>query len=301
MSPTPRVAAAPISWGVSELPGWGHQISRQRVLGEMREIGFAATESGPPGYLPEAPRERRSLLQRYGLGLAAGFLATVLHDPAANGIAQIEVEARGLAASGADAIVVAAAWPSADYDRRQRLSQEQWSRLQEGLAAAEQIAAICGLTLAFHPHVGTAVQSAEDVETLLNRTDVNLCLDTGHIYLGGGDPTEVAATWGHRIRHVHLKNVDDRVASAFKAGELSYSDAVRRGLYTTLGDGDLDIAGVVDRILGTGYTGWFVLEQDISLATEPEPNGGPITSARESLAFFRRVAGAKPDVTGIST
>jgi inosose dehydratase len=301
MRARPRVAAAPISWGVSELPGWGYQMPRERVLGEVSQLGFEATEAGPPGYLPQGPDARSDLLRRHGLSLAGGFVATVLHDPETGGLTQVEVEARRLAASGADVIVLAAAMPAGDYDGREKLSEEGWLRMGKALAAADRIAARHGLTMAFHPHVGTAVQSAQDVDRLLSDTRANLCLDTGHLFLGGWDPVHLVASSGDRIKHVHLKDVNRRVASAFRAGELSYADAVRRGLYTALGAGDLDIEGVVDRMLRISYSGWFVLEQDMSLTTEPEPNSGPIVSARESLACFRQIARTRRDSTGIST
>jgi inosose dehydratase len=292
----PNVGAAPITWGVSELRGWGHQMSRDRVLDEMRKLGFKATEAGPPGYLPDGPEVRRDLLRRHGLRLVAGFLAVVLHDPAAGGLAQVEREARALAASGAEMIVLAAALPEADYDGRQTLDEEGWRRLAEALVGAHRIAAACGMTVTLHPHIGTAVQTADDVERLLTGTRANLCLDTGHLALGGADPVELAALAAARIKHVHLKDVDLGVAREFQAGRISYRDAVRRGVFRPLGQGDLDIEGVVDRLQRAGYRGWFVLEQDTALTAEPDPNSGPMVAASQSLAFFRRISGAKVDI-----
>ena len=296
MSDHHNVAAAPISWGVSELRGWGHQVSRDRVLDEMRQLGFKATEAGPPGYLPDDPDQRRDLLQRHGLQLVAGFLAVVLHDPGAGGLAQVEREARALAASGAKMIVLAAAMPEADYDGRQTLSEAGWRRLDEALVGAHRIAAAYGMTVTIHPHIGTAVQTADDVERLLAGTRADLCLDTGHLALGGANPVELVALAADRIKHVHLKDVDLGVAGEFQAGRISYGDAVRRGLFRPLGQGDLDIEGVVDRLQRAGYRGWFVLEQDTALTAEPEPGGGPIVAAGQSLAFFRRISGATVDI-----
>jgi inosose dehydratase len=297
MKKVAQVAAAPISWGVSELAEWGHRMPRDRVLDEMKRLGFDATEAGPPGYLPDDPDRRRELLRRHGLRLAAGFLATVLHEPGSAGLAEVERECRALAASGAGVLALAAAMPSADYDGRQKLSEEDWRRLEEALAGAHRIAARYGLMLTLHPHIGTAVQTREEVERLLEDTRANLCLDTGHLFLGGSDPVALASSAGDRIKHVHLKDVDHEVAASFRAGRLSYDDAVRRGVFKPLGQGDLDLEGVVDRLLGAGYTGWFVLEQDTALTDEPEPDGGPMVSAGESLAYFRRISGATVNIT----
>ena len=292
MSSSPKVAAAPISWGVSELREWGHQMSAERVLAEMSQLGFAATEAGPPGYLPDDPEECKALLQRHGLQLAAGFLAAVLHDSLPAGLAEVETAARGLAASGAGILVLAAAMPGGDYEGTQGLSDEGWRRLADALAAVRRVTDGIGLSLTFHPHIGTVVQSKPDVDRLLSTTDVDLCLDTGHLYLGGTDPVELVRTAARRIKHVHLKDVDGQVATAFRAGELSFGAAVRRGVFKPLGQGDLDLAAVVDGLRRADYTGWFVLEQDAALAEEPGPGAGPVVSAGESLAYFRRISEA---------
>lgn len=293
----PAVAAAPISWGVSEVAGWGYQMNRERVLTEMGRLGFTATEAGPPGYLPSDPKERAALLRRFGLRLAAGFLATVLHDAEAAGLSCVETECRALAASGANVLAIAPALADAGYESRQPLSRDDWRRLGSALRRAHSIATSFGLTLVVHPHIGTAVQSREDVETLLETTRASLCLDTGHLYLGGIDPSDLVATAGDRIKHVHLKDLDRGLASAFQAGEMTYREAVSRGVYRTLGAGDLDINGVVERLRRSGYSGWFVLEQDTALTAEPPPGRGPVESARASLAYFRRISGAPARVT----
>lgn len=292
-----KVAAAPISWGVSELRDWGYQMDRDRVLDEMRRVGFEATEAGPPGYLPDEVDSRRALLRRHGLRLAAGFLAVVLHEENGDGLTQVERSARALAASGAKVLVLAAALPGADYDGEQMLPDAAWRRLAGALAHAHRIAAAYGLTLTFHPHVGTAVQTRAQVERLLGITRTNLCLDTGHLFLGGFDPVELAATAGDRIKHVHLKDVDDALAASFQAGSLPFSEAVRRGVFKPLGQGGLDLEGVIKQLQRARYSGWFVLEQDTALTGEPEPNTGPIVSASQSLAYFRRIISASSNIT----
>jgi inosose dehydratase len=169
----------------------------------------------------------------------------------------------------------------------------EWTLLGERVREAEQVALSHGLDLAFHPHVGTAVATAQDITTLLHMTQVDLCLDTGHLYLGGVDPVAIARDAGSRVRHVHLKDVNAKVAERLQAGELSYAEAVRHGLYRPLGSGDLDIESVFSRLQDAGYRGWFVLEQDTALTAEPEPGTGPLEAARQSLEYFRRIASAK--------
>ena len=288
-----KVAGAPISWGVNELTNWGYRMPPDRVLGEMKEVGLGATELGPPGYLPAGASERRRLLERFDLNLVAGFLATVMHDPARLPTDEIEHEASTLAASGAELLVLAAALPGDTYDDDASLSAADWTRLAERLHEAVELASSHGLDLAFHPHAGTAVATAEDIETLLETTRVDLCLDTGHVFLGGADPVTIARAAGNRVRHVHLKDVDVKVAERFQAREISYTEAVRHGLYRPLGSGDLDIESVYHRLQDAGYRGWFVLEQDTALTAEPEPGAGPVAAVRQSLEYFRGIASAK--------
>jgi inosose dehydratase len=294
-----KVAAAPISWGVIEIPDWGYQMAPDRVLEEMKAVGFDATELGPPGYLPGDPIACRELLDRHGLRLVAGFLATVLHEPRPETLDEVNKQAALLAAAGAEMLVLAASLPGDSYEGRDRLSPDGWHRLSKSLAAAESIAASHGLGLSFHPHVGTAVESREDVQRLLDTTAVNLCLDTGHLFLGGTDPVLLAEQAGARVTHVHLKDVDLKVAGKFLSRELTYASAVREGLYQPLGRGGIDIQAVFGRLAEAGYQGWFVLEQDTALTAEPEPAGGPAEVARQSLDYFRRLYGARQHVIDI--
>jgi inosose dehydratase len=287
-----KVAGAPISWGVSELPEWGIRLSPERVLGEMADLGLDATELGPPGYLPGRPAELRALLDAHGMSLVAGFLATVLHDAGTSPVEEIERQAATLAAQGASVLVLAAALGGDTYDRETALTSAEWVRLGERLDEAEDVAWRHGLEIAFHPHAGTAVASAHEVERLLSASRVGVCLDTGHLFLGGADPVALAHDAASRIRHVHMKDVNARVAERLRAGETSYAEAVREGLYVPLGAGDLDVEGVFGRLDESGYSGWFVLEQDTALTAEPEPGTGPAKSVRQSLEYFRRIAGA---------
>jgi inosose dehydratase len=287
MKSEPKVAGAPISWGVSELPGWGHRMSPDRVLAEMREVGLDATELGPPGYMPEDPDARRALLERYGMRSVAGFLAVVLHDRRHPILGTLEREAKTLEASGAEILVLAAALHGESYDRDERLSGPDWVALAEALGDAEDISAEHGLRLAFHPHAGTAVAKEEDVRTLLETTTVDICLDTGHLFLGGADPGAIARDAAGRVGHVHLKDIDSGLAERVQSGELSYELGVRAGLYRPLGRGDLDIEEVFTELQDSGYRGWYVLEQDTALTAEPEPAHGPVAAARQSIEYFR--------------
>lgn len=289
-----RLAGAPISWGVCEVRDWGYQMPAKRVLAEIREAGLRATELGPPGYFPADPRAVARLLDAAGLELAAGFVSPVLHRPELmdRAIYELTQVASAVAGAGGHVLVVAAAAGSG-YDARQTLDQPGWSALLAGLSRAQEIAGRHDLDLAFHPHAGTVVESAEDVGRLLELSDVGLCLDTGHLLLGGVDTVQLAATAGSRVRHVHLKDVDGLLASRVQSGDLAYSDAVRRGLFKPLGTGVVDVRALVSHFEAAGYRGWYVLEQDVMLTAEPRPGMGPVRDVRRSVVFFESLVALK--------
>ncbi|MGW4324382.1 TIM barrel protein [Nocardia sp. NPDC004573] len=260
-----RVAAAPISWGVCEVPDWGHVLDARTVLGEMAALGLTATELGPPGFLPDDPVELRRLLKTFGLTAVGGFLAVVLHRDRQDAVARAEETAALLAAAGADVLVLAAATGFAGYDARPQLDGSQWNALIDTAAAIRDVAAAHGLRTVLHPHVGTHVESEAEVERFLTDSDLDICLDTGHLLIGGADPVRLAARHAERIGHVHLKDVRGALADQVRGGKLEYGAAVRRGLYAPLGDGDVDIAALMHTMRAAGYRGWYVLEQDAVL------------------------------------
>jgi inosose dehydratase len=285
-----RIAGAPISWGVCEVPGWGHQMAPDRVLAEMRDLGLAATEFGPDGFLPDEPGEKAALLRAYGMRAVGGFVPVVLHEPAVDVIAAVSPVLAAFAAAEATTLVLAADTGATGYDQRVELDEKAWRTLLDNLDRIAAVAADRGVTATLHPHVGTIVERRPDVERVLDGSAIALCLDTGHLLIGGTDPVTLAATVPDRIAHTHLKDVDDALAARVRAGELTYTDAVRAGMYRPLGQGDIDIAGIVRGLESSGYTGWYVMEQDAILSEEPPSDSGPVADVRASLAFLAEAA-----------
>ena len=283
-----RVAGAPITWGVCEVPGWGHQMAADRVLSEMRSLGLRATELGPDGFLPRG--SERALLEANGLSLVAGFVPAVLHDPSSleGELARVDAAAHTIASLGGGVLVLAASTGGEGYEAAGRLDAAGWAALGRGIDRVVASAGERGLRVALHPHHGTVVELPEDVEHLLEVSDVGVCLDTGHVVVGGGDPVALARTAGSRVTHVHLKDVDATIAGRVNSGELGYHAAVGAGLYRPLGDGDVDIRAVLRVVEESAEAVWYVLEHDEVLDREPEPGSGPLLHARRSLAFLER-------------
>ncbi len=285
-----RVAGAPISWGVCEVPGWGHQLDPDRVLTEMRDVGLAATELGPDGFLPDAPADKAALLERYGLKAVGGFVPVVLHDRDHDPRPAVDRALDGLVAAGATTVVLAAATGVDGYNTRPAIDALGWRTLLANLDHLTGIAAARGVTATLHPHVGTMIERPDEVERILDGCDVPLCLDTGHLLIGGTDPAALAREASDRIAHAHLKDVDGAWAERVRTGATSYTEAVAQGMYRPLGQGDVDVAGIAAALSGAGYAGWYVLEQDTVLTAEPPPGAGPVEDVRASLEYLRKVA-----------
>jgi inosose dehydratase len=282
-----RLAGAPISWGVCEAPDWGYELPPDRVLAEMRSLGLTATELGPTGYLGA---DVRSTLDRQGMRLVGGFLPVPLHRPTGTDIDEAHAAIDTLAAAGAEVVVLAARSSDGGYDRKVTLTAAEWPVLLSTMDGLRRYAADAGLHATLHPHVGTAIEDRASVLRVLADSDVPLCLDTGHLLIGGTDPVELVDRYPGRIAHVHLKDVRSAVAATVSAGDTSYLGAVRAGLYAPLGDGDVNIAAIVRGLERSGYRGWYVLEQDAALFGPPEPGTGPVDDVRRSLAFLDKVA-----------
>ncbi|GAB7193024.1 sugar phosphate isomerase/epimerase [Kineococcus sp. NUM-3379] len=289
-----RIAGAPISWGVCEVPGWGHQLPAPLVLSQMAALGLRATEFGPDGFLPAPAGERAEVLARHGLSAVGGFVPAVLHRLDHDPLPGVE---RALDSfGGARTLVLAAATGGDGYDVRPELDEPEWDLLLRRLDRIAARAAARGVTVALHPHVGTLVENAADVERVLDGSSVALCLDTGHLLIGGADPLALAQRAPGRIAHVHLKDVDAAAARRVRAGELAYSAAVAAGMYRPLGAGDVDVAGIVSSLEGAGYRGWYVLEQDTVL---PAPGEG-LDDEAVSRAAVADVRASVEHLTGLA-
>ncbi len=285
-----RIAGAPISWGVCEVPDWGAQLSPDRVLREMRELGLEATEFGPQGWLPEQPLERSRVLSDAGLQAVGAFVPVLLHDSEHDPVPGVSRELDAFEAAGGDTLVLAAATGTDGYDARPELTDAEWDTLLTNLDRLVDLAVSRGIRPTLHPHVGTLVETRDDVLRVLAGSKVPLCLDTGHLLIGGTDPVELAREYADRITHVHAKDVSKPIAEKVRAGEISYTDAVRQGIYVPLGTGDVDFQTIVAELTAAGYDGWYVLEQDTILTEEPAEDGGPIGDVRASMDYLRSLA-----------
>jgi inosose dehydratase len=269
------------------------------VLDEMAATGYVGTELGPWGYLPENVTQLRADLDRRGLALIGGFCPVTLHRPEqAVGQRQFALDvARRLRDLGASVLVLAEA---GDADRLAAaghvapgvtppFSDADWQRFAEGANAIAAAARELGLDTAFHPHVGSYVETEGEVEELLRRTDatlVGLCVDTGHLAYAGADPVAMTRRHRDRVVHVHLKDVSAAVLAQARAEGWSFAQAVGRGIFVPLGDGMVSLPAVQAALTAAGYAGWVVVEQDSRLLA-PEQRTLPRLQAQRSRETLR--------------
>jgi inosose dehydratase len=288
MNVADRIAGAPISWGVCEVPGWGYQLSPGRVLSEMSEVGLAATELGPEGFLPAEPDEMAKVLHDHHLRAVGGFTPVVLHVAGHDPLPAVEQLLDGYAAADAHMLVLSADSGQAGYDIRPTLDEDGWRSLLANLDRLAARAVERGVRAVLHPHVGTMVENGYEVERVLDGSSIALCLDTGHLLIGGTDPAELTRQVPDRIAHTHLKDVNGQLAAKVRDGRLTYTEGVRQGMYRPLGTGDVDVAAIVGHLERNGYTGWYTLEQDTILTEEPTGEG-PVADVRTSAEHVRRL------------
>jgi inosose dehydratase len=285
-----NIAGAPISWGVCEVPNWGHQMEPSRVLREMSELGLGATEFGPDGFLPMQPELKASILKEHRMIAVGGFVPVVLHRAEHDPVPAVKKELESYKAAGAKVLVLAANSGIDGYDAKLPvLTDNEWQILFNNLNRLQQVAAEVGVKAVLHPHVGTMIETQDHVMRVVAGSTIPFCLDTGHMIIGGTDPVAFAQNHSERVAHSHLKDVDLSWAKKVQNNELSYYDAVVQGMYRPLGQGDVDIRSIVRSLIKSGYTGWFVLEQDNVITAEPGVNQGPVADAKTSVEFLRAV------------
>jgi inosose dehydratase len=264
-----RLASAPVTWGVWERTTDGDDlIAAGPLLETVAALGFHGIELGPPGYLtPEG-------LAANGLELVGGFAPLHLADEEAfrrDLDEWLDPIAETLVATGARGPVVLAdaetperlaASAKPDEQRRTALRGDALAR---ALARVQEAAERCrarGLEAVFHHHTATYIESPEEIAAFVEGTDVPLCFDTGHCAVGGGDPLELARTFASRIGHLHLKDVDGVLLERVRSGAISVEQAWDGGLFCPMGEGIVDIRGVLALPELQGFDGWIVLEQD---------------------------------------
>jgi inosose dehydratase len=225
-------------------------------------------------------------LSRHDLHAVGGFTPVLLHRSDHDPAPVVAELLKAYAATGSDTLVLSADTGLAGYDDRPALDETGWRTLLTNLDRLAALAAEHGVHAVLHPHVGTMVQGPDEVQRVLDGSTIALCLDTGHLLIGGTDPAELTRQAPERIAHTHMKDVDAGKARQVQDGRRTYTEAVREGMYRPLGTGDVDFEAIIRYLRQQGYQGWYVLEQDTILTEEPSGEG-PLTDVRTSVEYLR--------------
>ncbi|MFC0218950.1 inosose dehydratase [Pseudochelatococcus lubricantis] len=273
-----KLAIAPIAWSNDDLPELGGDTPLETCLRESRAAGFSGVETG--GKFPKTIAALRDELTAHDLQLASGWYSgTVLDAP--DDLSQEKDKVAGqlalFSALGAACLAYGETAGTiqnrreAPLNTRRRLSEDEIRVYGRRLTRFAEHCADAGVPLAFHHHMGTAIESEHDVDLLMQHTGeaVGLLYDAGHLAFAGGDVLRVIEKHGSRIVHVHAKDVRLPVIDSLDRGRDSFLDAVLAGAFTVPGDGSLDFGAIVRRIADTGYEGWFVVEAEQDPAKAP--------------------------------
>jgi len=277
-----RLGINPLTWTNDDMPALGAETPLEVCLTEGREARFTGFELG--NKFPRTPDTLGPILDRHDLRLVSGWYSSrLLERSVAEELTAIEDHLNLLASLGANVMVFCEVTGCVHGDRetpvshRPMLTDAQWQRLCEGIDAVARHCLDRGVRVAYHHHMGTVVESADDVRRLMDNTSdaVGLLLDTGHLMYAGGDAIEIQQSYANRICHVHCKDIRAEVLKDARNRDLSFLDAVLNGVFTVPGDGCIDYPALFRGLQASGYTGWLVVEaeQDPAVAH-------PLTYAR---------------------
>lgn len=291
-----RVANAPCSWGVLEWSA-GPTLAYDQVLDEIADSGFAGTELGDWGFMPTDPEALGDELRRRRLTMVGAYVPVRLVEPGAVRRARDQVmkTARLISHVAPEAFIVLADDTAVDPKRAalagritpsDSLDASAWK--QAGRALDDLARAVrdeTGLRSVVHAHCATFIETPWEIHAALENTDsslVGLCVDTGHVTYGGGDPVALINEMSARVWHVHFKDCEPAVAAAARRQEWNYETAVHNGLFCELGQGSVPFPAVIAALQAIGYDGWIVVEQDVLPSM-----GTPLESARRNREYLR--------------
>lgn len=286
----------PIAWTNDDDRSLGAHISLKQCLDETAAIGFDGIEKGHK--LPATPEGLRAELEPRGLQFISGWHSTnVLVNDLATEKAAMQPALDVLKAMGCKNIIVCETSNAIHGDNdtpvndRPRLMQHQWQGFATAIEALAEFAHAQGITLVYHHHMGTVIESEWEIDRLMAMTGphTHLLLDTGHCTFAGGDPVRLAKRHMARVRHIHAKNIRPDVLANVREQGLSFLEGVRRGVFTVPGDGEgvVDFHAVLEVAAVHNYTGWLVIEAEQDPA-QRNPVEYQTMGLRALRAFARR-------------
>lgn len=271
------LGVAPIAWTNDDMPDLGKENTFEQCISEMALAGYKGTEVG--GKYPKDVNVLKKALELRGLKVCnCWFSSFLISRPLKETVDAFVAQTDFLKAMGAGIIGVSEQSYSIQgkmaqpvFEGKYVMNDEEWDALCGGLNMLGKVAEDKGMALTFHHHMGTVVQTVEEVERLMRCTDpqyVNLLFDSGHLSYADEDPVYVLRKYAGRIKHVHLKDIRSEVVRQVREEGLSFLSGIRKGTFTVPGDGDVDFEPIFNILEEKGYEGWVVVEaeQDPAIA-----------------------------------
>ena len=289
-----KLGIAPIAWTNDDMPDLGKENTFEQCISEMALAGFTGCEVG--GKYPKDTAVLKKALDLRGMSIAsAWFSSFLLTQPYEQVEKDFIAHCEFLHTMGAKFCNVAeqgnsiqGKFDKAVFADKPYNTEEQWKLLTEGLNKLGAVAKKIGLTMTYHHHMGTGVQTTEEIDRLMAETDpelVWLLYDTGHLVCSGEDYLAILKKYLPRIRHIHLKDVRMEVRNRVKAENMSFLDGVRAGMFTVPGDGNVDFEPIFDIVNASNYDGWYIVE-----AEQDPAKANPFEYALKARKYIREKA-----------
>ncbi|MEM5567290.1 myo-inosose-2 dehydratase [Aerococcus urinaeequi] len=287
-----KLGVAPIAWTNDDLPELGKENTFEQCISEMALAGYTGTEIG--NKYPKDPETLKQFLEPRGLEVAsAWFSAFLTTEPYENTFEKFKEHRDFLWNMGAKVIVVSEQGHSIQgrdlpiFEEKPKFTDQEWDLLTKGLEKLGDLAHERDMEIVYHHHMGTGVQTTDEIERLMENTDpekVSLLFDTGHLVYSGEDPLGIFEKYHHRIKHIHFKDIREDVMNEVKNEKDSFLTGVKKGAFTVPGDGMVDFAPIWKAIEQSGYEGWIVVEaeQDPSLAI-------PFIYAKQAREYIKNI------------
>ncbi|WP_170427129.1 myo-inosose-2 dehydratase [Ruegeria arenilitoris] len=271
-----KIGISPIAWQNDDLPDLTAAYTMEQALKEAREIGYVGVERGQR--MPSDTEGLRAYLEGNDIALCGGWCsgASLVNDFATEREA-VREQVEQFVALNSPCIVYAECSNTVQGQAGTPVNNRPKLSRDEVLAYATKITELAkwmgdqGMPMAYHHHMGTIIETEDDVNWLMEGSgpEVKLCFDTGHLLFGGGDVMATLNRWGDRVHHVHFKDIRPTVVQDVRENDRSFLDAVVAGAFTVPGDGCIDFQAVAKALKSMDYDGWIVVEAEQDPAKAP--------------------------------
>jgi inosose dehydratase len=290
-----KLGIAPIAWTNDDMPELGGENTFEQCVSEMALAGFTGSEVG--NKYPKDPAVLKKALDLRNIQICNAWFSAFLTTKPLEETVEAFIKHRDfLHAMGAKMIGVAEQGHSIQgmmdvpvFDKKPVFTDEEWEKLARGLEELGRLAAEKGMLVSYHHHMGTGVQTTEEIDRLMEMTDptlVHLLFDTGHLAFSGEDAEAILRKYVKRVKHVHLKDVRKDILARVKPEKMSFLKAVKEGVFTVPGDGMINFEPLFKILAENNYEGWFVVE-----AEQDPAKANPLEYAMRARKYIREKTG----------